>query len=100
MIALAWLREVERQRADQAGMHAGEKRRGSARHPGQFPGNACGVEAHSPISQHRDEMQENTAKTEAGKFGNHSLINPRLDPQLAPLPARIVRESGRFIPRR
>jgi hypothetical protein len=45
-------------------------------------------------------MQENTAKSEAGKFGNHGLINPRLDPHLAPMAARIARESGRFIPRR
>jgi hypothetical protein len=34
------------------------------------------VEANGSISQHRDEMQEDTAKAKAGKFGNHDSVNP------------------------
>src|SRR5258706_12242673 len=40
-------------------------------HPGQFACDTGGVEANGSISQHRDEMQEDTAKAEAGKFSNH-----------------------------
>jgi len=31
-------------------------------------------------------MQEDTAKAEAGKFGNHDSVNPRVDPECGSSP--------------
>jgi len=51
---------------------SGENRR--SRCPGQFARDARDVEANGSISQHRDEMQEDTAKAKAGKLGNHDCV--------------------------
>jgi len=69
------LREVERQRVNQARRDLGKENH-PCRHPRQFARDARGVEANGSISQHRDEMQEHTTKAKAGKFGNH---DPSMD---------------------
>jgi hypothetical protein len=55
--------------SDQDKRLLGKERRRS-RYPAQFECDTRGLEANGSISQHRDEMQEDTAKAEAGKFGN------------------------------
>ena len=68
------------------------------RYPGQFAHDTRGVEANGSISQHRDEMQKNTAKAEAGAMserGVHSkiplvLVSGGLVGQPSVVPARGV----------
>jgi hypothetical protein len=71
------LREIKRRRADQVSTGSGKERRCS-RYPGYLAHDARGMEAKGPISQHRDEMQQDATDAEAGKLGHHDLFNPRM----------------------